>query len=85
MIVMSEGETQTEVLHSKIKIGKHNVENYLAAITAVWGNVPMKRFVKWKTLESTASCGVGEVLDGVSYYNDSMEPANQNSKRNFAA
>ena len=42
MIVMSEGEAQTEVLHSsEIKIpGKHNVENYLAAITAVWGDVP---------------------------------------------
>ena len=34
---------------------------------------PMKRFVKWQKLwRSTASCGVGEVLDGVSYYNDSI-------------
>ena len=54
MIVMSEGETQTEVLHSsEIKIpGKHNVENYLAAITAVWGNVPHEAICQVaKTLE----------------------------------
>lgn len=76
MIVMSEGETQTEVLHSsEIKIpGKHNVENYLAAITAVWGDVPHEAICQVaKNFGGVPHrAELVRVLDGVSYYNDSI-------------
>ncbi|MEI3552147.1 MAG: UDP-N-acetylmuramoyl-L-alanine--D-glutamate ligase, partial [Acutalibacteraceae bacterium] len=76
MIVMSEGETQTEVLHSsEIKIpGKHNVENYLAAITAVWGDVPHEMICQVaKNFGGVPHrAELVRVLDGVSYYNDSI-------------
>ena len=60
---------------SDIKIpGLHNVENYLAAIAAVWGDVSVS------TIVSVASSFGGVAhrnefvreLDGVSYYNDSI-------------
>ncbi len=60
---------------SEIKIpGLHNVENYLAAIAAVWGDVSLE------SIRSVASNFGGVAhrnefvreLDGVSYYNDSI-------------
>lgn len=66
----------TFVLHeSDILIpGKHNVENYLAAISAVWGDVPAE------TIVSVAGTFGGvehrmelvRTLDGVRWYNDSI-------------
>ena len=60
---------------SDIKIpGLHNVENYLAAICAVWGDVSVESIVKTaKTFGGVAHRNefVRE-LDGVSYYNDSI-------------
>lgn len=54
--------------------GKHNVENYLAAISAVWGDVPAE------TIVSVAGTFGGvehrmelvRTLDGVRWYNDSI-------------
>ncbi len=76
MIVIGQGDRQTEALHiDMIKIpGKHNIENYMAAITAVWGDVSVQ------TIEQVAKTFGGvphrtelvRVLDGVSYYNDSI-------------
>ena len=55
-------------------LGKHNIENYLAAISAVWGVVPIKimhRVAKiFNGVEHRAEF-VREV-DGVKYYNDSI-------------
>lgn len=74
MIVI--GDKQEEVLHvTEIKIpGVHNVENYLAAISAVWGEVPVSviRDVA-RTFNGVAHRAefVREV-DGVKYYNDSI-------------
>ena len=66
----------TEILRAEeIKIpGLHNIENYLAAIAAVWGTVSPE------IIRSVARTFGGvphraelvRVLDGVSYYNDSI-------------
>ena len=66
----------TFVMNAKeIRIpGLHNVENYLAAISAVWGEVSPE------TIRQVAATFPGvahraelvRVLDGVSYYNDSI-------------
>ena len=54
--------------------GLHNVENLLAAIAAVWGRVPVEAM---RQVGSTFT-GVEHriepvrVLDGVTYYNDSI-------------
>lgn len=76
MIMMAEDKKQTEVLHvNDIKIpGKHNIENYMAAIPAVWGNVSLE------VIHQVAKNFGGvphraelvRVLNGVSYYNDSI-------------
>lgn len=66
----------TEILRAQeIKIpGLHNIENYLAAIAAVWGEVPPETI----RMVARAFGGVPHraelvrVLDGVSYYNDSI-------------
>ncbi len=55
-------------------VGDHNVENYLTAITAVWG------YVKPEIMQSIASTFGGvehriefvRLLDGVKWYNDSI-------------
>lgn len=66
----------TEVISIKdIKIpGMHNVENYMAAISAVWGIVSLDNIVKvaktFGGVEHRAEF-VRE-LDGVRYYNDSI-------------
>ncbi len=60
---------------SEIKIpGWHNVENYMAAIGAVWGDVPASCIVKvakeFGGVEHRAE--LVRELDGVKYYNDSI-------------
>ena len=74
MIVMGKEELPV-IKATNIKIpGNHNVENYLAAISAVWG------FVSVDVIHQVA-CSFGGVehraefvreLDGVKYYNDSI-------------
>ncbi len=76
MIVMAQGDTCTEVMHTdNIKIpGKHNIENYLAAVTAVWGEVPADVICRVAAEFGGVAhrAELVRVLDGVSYYNDSI-------------
>jgi UDP-N-acetylmuramoylalanine--D-glutamate ligase len=54
--------------------GKHNVENYLAAISAVWGDVEPETIVKVaKTFGGVEHRNeLVRTLDGVRWYNDSI-------------
>lgn len=76
MIVYNDYGKITEVMSYKdIKIpGMHNVENYMAAISAVWGIVSLNTIVEvaktFGGVEHRAEF-VRE-LDGVEYYNDSI-------------
>lgn len=76
VIVYNDYGIKTEILNYKdIKIpGMHNVENYLAAISAVWGIVDVETIVnvakEFGGVEHRAEF-VREV-DGVKYYNDSI-------------
>lgn len=66
----------TPVLHERdIRIpGKHNVENYLAAISAVWGDVPSEAIAavakRFNGVEHRAELVREE--NGVRWYNDSI-------------
>lgn len=76
VLYMSDKNGLTEVMNrSDIKVlGEHNVENFLAAISAVWGYVTSENIVKtareFKGVEHRIEF-VRE-LDGVKYYNDSI-------------
>lgn len=76
MIVYNDYGVKTEIINYKdIKIpGMHNVENYLAAISTVWGIVDVETIVKvakeFGGVEHRAEF-VREI-DGVKYYNDSI-------------
>lgn len=75
-IIYNEYGKKYEIMDIKdIKIpGMHNVENYLAAISAVWGIVDLNTIIKvakeFNGVEHRAEF-VREV-DGVKYYNDSI-------------
>lgn len=75
-IVMAENGTETVVMDkSQIKIpGLHNVENYLAAISAVWGDVPAETIVSVAEQFGGVAhrAELVRVHNGVSYYNDSI-------------
>lgn len=76
MIVVTLNGRDTEIMHKDdIKIpGNHNLENYLAAIGAVFGAVDNSCIVKvakeFGGVEHRTE--LVRVLDGVSYYNDSI-------------
>ncbi|MGN1137901.1 MAG: UDP-N-acetylmuramoyl-L-alanine--D-glutamate ligase [Ruminococcus sp.] len=76
VIVYNDYGVKTEILNYKdIKIpGMHNVENYLAAISAVWGIVDVETIVKvakeFGGVEHRAE--FVRKVDGVKYYNDSI-------------
>ncbi len=75
-LYMSDKNGLTRVMHREDinVIGEHNVENFLAAISAVWGYVTPENIVKtareFKGVEHRIEF-VRE-LNGVKYYNDSI-------------
>ena len=69
------GKTQRIVRAEDIRIpGLHNVENYLAAIAAVWGEVPAETIVEVAKTFGGVEHRIEFVreLDGVKWYNDSI-------------
>ena len=73
MIVRSDGEEILDIREIKIP-GWHNVENYMAAIAAVWGEVSPEiiRTVAREFGGVEHRNELVRVLNGVSYYNDSI-------------
>ena len=75
-IYMNEYGKKTEIMKaSEIKIpGLHNIENYLAAISAVWGMADAETIrnvaMNFGGVEHRAE--LVRVLDGVRYYNDAI-------------
>lgn len=67
---------KTKIMHqSEIKLpGLHNVENYLAAISAVWGDVDIQAIADVANEFGGVEHRIELVreLDGVKYYNDSI-------------
>lgn len=72
----SDGRKTTTIINAKdIKLpGVHNVENYLAAISAVWGDVSTASICKVARNFGGVEHRIEFVreLDGVKYYNDSI-------------
>lgn len=75
-IIMNDHGTETVIMNAAdIKIpGLHNIENYLAAISAVWGLVKPETIAKvamtFNGVEHRAE--LVRELDGVRYYNDAI-------------
>lgn len=76
MIWYSSNDSQSRVLDSKeiLLPGLHNVENFLAAISAVWELVPKDAIVKVAREFTGVEHRIEPVrtLDGVRWYNDSI-------------
>ena len=75
-LTMADRHSVTPVLHmEEIKIpGIHNVENYLAAISAVWGEVSKETIVEVAKNFAGVEHRIELVreLDGMKWYNDSI-------------
>ena len=75
-LTMNDRHSVTPVLHmDEIRIpGIHNVENYLAAISAVWGEVSKENIVSVAKNFGGVEHRIEFVreLDGVTWYNDSI-------------
>ncbi len=75
-IYMSHGADIVKVMNkSDIRLlGAHNIDNYLAAISAVWGLVPADDILKVAREFNGVEHRIEFVreLDGVKYYNDSI-------------
>ena len=76
ILYYTDGKTVTPVMEQKEIVipGLHNVENYLAAITALWGLVSVENFRKVAASFHGVEHRIEFVreLDGVRYYNDSI-------------
>lgn len=75
-IVVIDGETRTVVMNVKdIFIrGEHNIENYMAAIAAVWGKVDAEKIKLFARAFGGVEhrCELVRNKDGVEWYNDSI-------------
>ena len=76
MLCMAENGVVTPFLAQKdVKLrGLHNIENLLAAAAAVWGRVPVEAIQKVGSTFTGVDHRIEpvRVLDGVTYYNDSI-------------
>lgn len=76
MLCMAENGVVTPFLAQKdVKLrGLHNIENLLAAAAAVWGRVPVEAIQKVGSTFTGVEHRIEpvRVLDGVTYYNDSI-------------
>ena len=76
MLCMAENGVVTPFLAQKdVKLrGLHNIENLLAAAAAVWGEVPVEAIQKVGSTFTGVEHRIEpvRVLDGVTYYNDSI-------------
>ncbi len=76
MLVFAENDVETEILHKdEIALkGVHNIENVLAATTAVWGLVNINDIIKIAKTFKGVEHRIETVreLNGVTYYNDSI-------------
>ena len=76
MLCMAEDGVVTPFLAQKdVKLrGLHNIENLLAAAAAVWGEVPIEVIQKVGSTFTGVEHRIEpvRVLDGVTYYNDSI-------------
>ena len=76
IVYMALNGKKTKIMHqSEIKLpGLHNVENYLAAISAVWGDADIQAIADVANEFGGVEHRIELVreLDGVKYYNDSI-------------
>ena len=76
MLCMAENGTVTPVVSKdEVKLrGLHNIENLLAAIAAVWGQVPVSAMAETARTFTGVEHRIEPVrlLDGVQWYNDSI-------------
>lgn len=88
-ILFTDGKTETEIINASdiILPGLHNIENYMTAITAVWGEVSAENIRK----VATTFAGVEHRLEfvreynGVKYYNDSKATTPTSSRAGLYA
>ena len=75
-VLVTDGDVTTEMMHGKDVMlpGVHNLENYLAAIAAVYGTVSADNIREFaRTFGGVAHrCELVRTLNGVRWYNDSI-------------
>ena len=84
----AENDSQTRIMDVKdMKLsGKHNLQNFLAAVSAVWGTVTKETVIKvakeFEDMEHHTK--LVRELEGVSYYNDSVATRETHAITSFA-